>query len=85
MKIYFCDRFDKLRLLAEVPKPVDANELFKVVGTEAKKFCDPRGFTIHYMRAWVERRDGVEMTKFDVGSHSEFFYADEVIREVGGV
>lgn len=41
---------------------------------EIRRFCEAAHFRIWYMRAWqVDDR-----MKYDVGSHTEFFYTKEV-------
>jgi hypothetical protein len=63
MKLYFENSQGKERVIAEVK---DENEAFK----EINKFCEERNFKIYYVRIWMV--DGRK--KFDVGSHSEFFW-----------
>lgn len=69
MNLYFCDKRDQMRLIATVS---DENEAWKKID----EFCSERGFVIHYVRSWKEPRDGKLMTKYDVGSHTEFFYLE---------
>ena len=69
MKVYFNDRYDNMRLIAETP---DEHEAWMAI----LNFCTERGFFIPYVRSWKEPRDGVTMTKYDVGSHTEFFYVE---------
>lgn len=69
MKVYFCDRRDQMRLIAEAS---NEHEAWMAI----HNFCTERGFVIPYIRSWKEPRDGVIMTKYDVGSHTEFFYIE---------
>ena len=65
MKLYFENSQGKEREIAEVASEQEAFE-------EINKFCEERNFTIYYVRSWnVNGRK-----KFDVGSHTEFFYLD---------
>jgi hypothetical protein len=63
MKLYFENSQGKERVIAEVQ---NEKEVFK----EINKFCEERNFKIYYVRTWMVNG----RKKFDVGSHSEFFY-----------
>lgn len=71
IKVYFCNRYDELRQIATVQSEEEAYK-------EISNFCKDRNFTIYYVRTWFEPRDGRNMKKYDVGSHSEFFYTEVV-------
>lgn len=66
MKLYFQNANGKERLIAEVH---DADEAYDKI----KEFCSERDFKIYYTRCW-KLSDG--STKYDVGSHTEFFRLD---------
>lgn len=79
MKLYFCNSRNQMRVIAEIaPEPTTRDEIYSAAMKEIRKFCSDRNFHIYYVRTWAEERDGVNMTVFDVGSHTEFFYADRV-------
>lgn len=63
MKLYFRSSNGKERVIAE---PLNVEEVSK----EIKKFIDDHNFKSYYTRVLEE--DG--RLKFDVGSHTEFFY-----------
>lgn len=65
MKLYFENSLGKERLIAEVE---NEDEAFK----EINKFCEERNFKIYYIRTWMVNG----RKKYDVGSHTEFFYLD---------
>lgn len=65
MKLYFENSLGKERVIAEVE---NEDEAFK----EINKFCEERNFKIYYIRTWMVN----SRKKFDVGSHTEFFYLD---------
>lgn len=63
MKLYFENSQGEERVIAEV-----ANE--KEAYKEINKFCEERNFEIYYVRTWMSNG----RKKYDVGSHTEFFY-----------
>jgi hypothetical protein len=65
MKLYFQNSQGKERVIAEVS---DEKEAFD----EINKFCEERNFKIYYIRTWMVNG----RKKFDVGSHTEFFWLD---------
>ena len=67
MKLYFENSMGERRLIAEPNTELDA-------WNEIHKFCDERDFQIYYVRTW-QNDEG--LTKYDVGSHTEFFYLDD--------
>lgn len=62
MKLTFQNSSGKEHVIADVASDDEAYE-------RIKKFCDEHGFTIRYTRMWTTDR----VTKYDVGSHTEFF------------
>ena len=66
MKLYFQNSYGKRRIIAE---PQTEEAAMEAIHT----FCDERDFKIYYIRSWMTP-DGLK--KFDVGSHSEFFYLE---------
>lgn len=66
MKLYFENSRRERRLIAEPNNEKEAYE-------EINKFCDDRNFTIYYIRTWMTPEG---LKKFDVSSHTEFFYLD---------
>ena len=80
MKVYFCNCYDEMRQIAEVREVGDtANEIFKAAMKVINPFLEERHYKSYYTRYWREDRGGTPMTKFDVGSHSEFFYIDKLM------
>lgn len=80
MKVYFCNCYDEMRLIGEVNEVGEtSNEIFKAAMKIINQFLDERQYKSYYTRMWREDREGVPMTKFDVGSHSEFFYIDKLM------
>jgi hypothetical protein len=63
MKLYFENSYGEERVIAEV---VNEEEAYK----EINKFCEERNFKIYYIRTWMSNG----RKKYDVGSHTEFFY-----------
>ena len=69
MKVYFENSKGKRRVIGE-----DANtsqEVMKII----QDFLDEHNYKSYYTRMWC--KDG--WTRFDVGSHTEFFLCDEEI------
>ena len=64
MKLYFENSYGERRIIAE---PKTEEEAMKVI----YGFCGDRNFKIYYVRSWMTPDS---LKKFDVGSHSEFFY-----------
>lgn len=83
MTLYFKDSHGKMRVVAEFDSGKTDKEYLEAAEQEIKKFCDERNFKIYYTRVWHTDHKGRQMTKFDVGSHSEFFYLDQVINLKG--
>lgn len=66
MKLYFENSQGIERLIAEV---ADEKEAFK----EISKFLDEHNYVSYYTRTWMENG----RKKYDVGSHTEFFYTSD--------
>lgn len=79
MELYFKNSHGEMRVIAEFDNGRTDKEYLEAAESEIKKFCDERSFQIYYTRVWHEDRNGQQMTKFDVGSHTEFFYLDHAI------
>lgn len=79
MKVFFKDSRGQMREIALLDSDLDKDKAMSAVMSEIKKFCDERNFKIYYTRVWCEEKDGIVMTKFDVGSHTEFFYVDRAL------
>ena len=77
MKLWFGNSFGKRRIIADCNTAAEVNQAIDNFIAECN-FKKARGngkfqpFVHSYTRVWEE--DG--MTKFDVGSHTEFFYLD---------
>lgn len=67
LTLFFQNSQGKKRVIAYPASVSDAHK-------EMKKFMKERNFKSYYARVWEE--DG--MLKFDVGSHSEFFFLDGI-------
>lgn len=81
MKVYFNPADGVMREIAELPEPATKDEFYKLAYPVIEAFCNERNFKIYYYRTWVEPVDGVYMTKFDVGCHTQFFYVDTVVSQ----
>lgn len=80
MKVYFCNCYDEMREIGEVKEVGETpNDIFKAAMQVINPFLEERRYKSYYTRYWREERDGVPMMKFDVGSHSEFFYIDKLM------
>lgn len=67
MTLYFENSNGERRIIAAPKTEEDAMK-------EINKFCEDRNFKVYYIRTWMTP-DGLQ--KFDVGSHSEFFYLEQ--------
>lgn len=74
MILYFKNCRGKVRKIGKVDGRMTPEKIRAEVDRQIKAFCDERSFTIYYTRVWNEELNGKMMTKFDVGSHTEFFY-----------
>lgn len=79
MKLYFKNSHGEMRVIAEFDSGMTDKEYLEAAEKEIKNFCDARNFKIYYTRIWHTDHKGQQMTKFDVGSHTEFFYLDSAI------
>lgn len=79
MILYFRSSRGEMRNIAQFDDSLTDREAVNAAYDEIRKFCDERGFVIYYTRIWNEPYNNVMMTKFDVGSHTEFFYLDRAI------
>ena len=68
MKLFFEDRFGRMRQIAEVETNGQAVAAIK-------KFLDLYNYISYYTRSWIERDidSGTAYIIYDVGSHTEFF------------
>ena len=74
MILYFKNGHGQLRRIGKIDGRMSAEKITAEIDRQIKAFCDERKFKIYYTRIWNEDWKGRPMTKFDVGSHSEFFY-----------
>ena len=65
MKLIFQNSRGVERVIAS---PSNEEEAMK----EIYKFCEERNFKIYYVRTWMSGN----RKKYDVGSHTEFFYLE---------
>lgn len=79
MKLYFKNSRGEMRVVAEFDSGKTDKEYLEAAEKEIKKFCEERNFQIYYTRVWNKDHNGQQMTKFDVGSHTEFFFLDQAI------
>lgn len=74
MILYFKNGRGKVRRIGKIDGRMTAEKITAEIDRQIKAFCDERNFKIYYTRIWNEELRGKPMTKFDVGSHNEFFY-----------
>lgn len=79
MILYFRSSRGEMRNIAQFDDNLTDREAINATYDEIRKFCDERNFKIYYTRVWNEPHNDKMMTKFDVGSHTEFFYLDRAI------
>ena len=73
MKLVFENSYGQERVIAEVKDENEAiKEINKFVDDCNAKRADGKNFKIYYIRSWEQDR----RKKFDVGSHTEFFYLE---------
>ena len=82
MILYFNGSSGKMRKIAEIDESKSDKEISGEITMQINRFCSERKYKIHYMRIWNETYEGKTLTKFDVGSHTEFFYTDPVSRDL---
>lgn len=74
MKLYFEDRYERLREIADVNTPQEAS---KAIADFLAKY----NYKSYYTRSWIiERKDKIYIN-YDVGSHSEFFLLEFATRD----
>lgn len=78
MTLYFQNSQGKLKAVAQIDDNKSVEDCRAEVFKAIHKYCDDRNFKIYYIRIWNTELDGKQMTKFDVGSHTEFFFTDPV-------
>lgn len=66
MKLFFEDRFGRLRPIADVENKKDA-------ATAIANFLDQYNYISQYTRFWIEDTPEGAKIIYDVGSHTEFF------------
>ena len=77
MWVYFESSNGDVREIAHIEELETFEAAYFAAVAVIDQFCRERDFKIHYMRVWdSDELFGRLMTKFDVGSHTEFFYAD---------
>lgn len=74
MILYFKNGHGQLRRIGKIDGRMSAEKITAEIDRQIKAFCDEKHFKIYYTRIWDEDWKGRPMTKFDVGSHCEFFY-----------
>lgn len=83
MTIYFENSYGNMRSIAEIDPFLPFDEQKDGAYAAISNFCRERSFAIYYVRTWNVPVGGKIMTKFDVGSHTEFFYSDPPIMATG--
>ena len=66
MKLYFEDRYGRLREIADVETKDEVNSAIA-------EFLKQYRFTSYYTRYWITDGEEVSYITYDVGSHTEFF------------
>ena len=74
MTLYFRNSHGKIRKIGKIDGRMRAQKVIDEISRQIKAFCDERNFTIYYTRVWNEDLKEKPATKYDVGSHTEFFY-----------
>lgn len=71
-------KYDKtMTEIAQLDDSLTHKQAIDLAIEKIQEFCKQDGRIVYrYCRVWNEMCDGVLMTKFDVGSYSEFFYLD---------
>ena len=78
MILYFQNSKGSLRKIAEINEPTVQLSKRKAI-KHIRDFCNARNFSIGYIRCWYSKYDNKDITKFDVGSHNEFFICDKLL------
>lgn len=58
----------------KIGEPSTNREAIKMI----KDYCQERGYKIRYIRMSVRKEDGGIEMKYDVGSHTEFFFLSPI-------
>ena len=66
MKLFFEDRFRRLREIADVKTKTEAN-------IAVKNFLEGYNYKSYYTRHWIDKGNDYADIIYDVGSHTEFF------------
>ena len=75
MKLYFENAYGKVRQIGKIDGRMRRDSIKEETFRQIRKFCEEHNYNIPYIRIWNEPLNGKPATKFDVGSHTEFFYA----------
>jgi hypothetical protein len=67
MTVYFENTHGNLRVIGVTDSEGDVLRIIS-------NFCSARNYKIPYIRSWHVELDSEPAAKFDVGSHTEFFY-----------
>lgn len=79
MILYFKNSLGIMREIAQISDDLTVSQAKAEAIRHIHQFCDERNFKIYYIRIWNTEQDNKPMTKFDVGSHTEFFYTDRIV------
>ena len=74
MILYFQNAHGIFRKIGTIDGRMTPEKITTEISRQINEFCKERNFTIYYTRIWDTEVNGKPMTKFDVGSHVEFFY-----------
>lgn len=79
MNLYFKNSQGVMREIAQISDDLTTSKARAEAIRHIHRFCNERNFKIYYIRIWNTEQDNKPMTKFDVGSHTEFFYTDRIV------
>ncbi len=85
MILYFQDSQGKLREIAQFEDGKSDKEYLDAAHKEIVRFCNTQGYAIPYVRIWNKHYDGKQITMFDVGSHTEFFFLSTAVNIKAGM
>lgn len=74
MKLYFENAYGKAREIGKIDGRMRREAVKEETFRQIREFCNNHNYNIPYVRIWNEPLNGKPATKFDVGSHTEFFY-----------
>ena len=77
MRLYFNDSKNKNKLVCKVNSNLSKEEKNSKCYEAMNEFYKRRNCEMPYVRKWCCVEDGIDKTLFDIGSHSEHFWADE--------